>query len=257
MGLLNDVFRQSLEAGLANRVVGKYLASVLDRLMLPKDMYQLFTDFEAIAGNELPEWLGTADTSAAGTPTMDFVANADGGVWAMKFDTTNEVETITLYSGDHLTIDAAKTPIVEFRIKIEPDVTGAGGAFAAGDKFVVGLATARNATLDSVTAMAWFRMEGANANILVETDDGTTDTDDKDTTIDWVANTYILGRIDLSNLSDVRFYLDDVDVTPTTMSLAALTGTTNFQFFMEGQKAAATNKDHRFSIDFLDIRAKR
>lgn len=247
---------QNFAQALRSRVEGKALFARLQRALPARDVVGLTEDFLGRPGQALPTWLTTQDTSSAGTPTMDFVADAAGGAWAMKPDTTNEVENITLYQGDQLTWNLAKKPILRARVKIEPDVTGAGGAFAAGDKLVIGLASDRNATLDSVVTNAWFRFEGANANILVETDNGTTDTDDKDTGIDWTADTYMELEIDCSTPTAVRFRINGVDRTPSGFTFAVPTSGT-VQFFAELQKAAAANNDHRITFDYIDIDAER
>lgn len=215
----------------------------------PMAGYRCFNDFDRAAGAapELP-W-ATHDASAAGTPTLDFVANADGGQYQLKLATTNEVETIGLYHLDQLMVDITKNPIFLARVKIEPDVTGAGGQLAATDKIVFGFASAHNATLDSVATNAWFLLTGANHNIYAETDDGTTDDDDNDTGVDWVDNTFVDLKIDASNLSAVKFYVNEVCVL--IRSMAAATG--NVQPYITVQKAAAANFDHRVTVDFVDV----
>jgi hypothetical protein len=212
-------------------------------------------DFLAPAGTTPPKPWGTQDTSTSGSPTLDYVNDAAGGHYVLKLATTNEVEAITLYFADQLVIDAAKKPILGMRVKFEPDVTGAGGAMAAGDITVMGLASDRNATFDSVAGNAWFRLEGANKNILCETDDGTIDTDDKDTGQDWTANTWMWLMVDLTLLSSVKFWVNGIDRTPQTMKASALTG--NLQPFIEVTKAAATNKDHRLTIDKIFVVSAR
>jgi|GEM_PF-1682749 len=233
-------------------------ALVLASLQLyrpPAEQGRMLEEFAARTGQGLPTWLGMTETSAAGTPTTDYVADAVTGVYAVKFDTTNEVETITVSQGDQRTWDIAKNPIVEFRLKVESDVTGGGGVFAAGDKCVFGLAHDRNATLDDNTVHAWFMFAGANHNVYVETDDGTTDNDDNDTSQDWAENTFARYKIDTTDQANIKFYINDIDVTPETMTLAAATG--NLQVYAECQKAAALNKDHRLSLDYIIVDAER
>ena len=60
--------------------------------------------------------------------------------------------------------------------------------------------------------------------VYIEGDDGTTDTDDTDSTIDWAENTFATFRIDATNLSAVKFYVDDV-LVPTTISIPLCTST--------------------------------
>lgn len=219
----------------------------------PVAAYRSWSDFDYDAGATLPLPWGKQDTSAAGSPTTDFVADAAGGVYVLALATTNEVETLTLYFADQLTVDITKKPVIRMRIKVQSDVTGGGGLFAAGDKLVMGFASARNATLDNVATNAWFMFAGANHNIYVETDDGTTDTDDADTGVDWAENTYVDLRIDCAELGAVKFFVNGVLVATKAMSAA----TGNVQPFFELQKAAAANKDHKLSVDYVDVQANR
>jgi hypothetical protein len=219
----------------------------------PMAGYRCFDDFDRAAGAALELPWGTHDASAAGAPTLDFVANADGGHYQLKLATTNEVETIGLYHLDQLMFDVAKNPIFVARLKIEPDVTGAGGQLAATDKIVIGLASAHNGTLDSIATNAWFLLTGGNRNIYVESDDGTTDDDDNDTGVDWASNSFIDFKIDMSNLGAVKFYVDEACVA--ILSMAAASG--NVQPYITVQKAAAANFDHRVTVDFVDVHCDR
>lgn len=213
----------------------------------------LFEDFLEPSGTTLPAWLGTQDTSAAGSPTLDYVDDSHGGIFVLKLAADNEAEAITLYGGDNLTVDINNKPILEMRVKIDPDVTGAGGDLAAGDIIVMGLASARNATLDNVAEHAWFRFEGANHNILVESDDGTTDDNDNDTGVDWVDGTYLTLKVDCSDLTNVVFSIDGAKFGGYDISDA----TGNVQPFIEVTKAAAANFDHRVTIDYIRLQSTR
>lgn len=115
-------------------------------------------------------WVKT-DTSSAGSPTM--LTTAAGLVCTLA--ATNEVENMCLSFGDILTFDIDQLVTAKF------DVSVAG--IDANTTFVIGMASARNDTPDSVAAHAWFRIEGSASTsaLLVETDDGTNDNDDKAT----------------------------------------------------------------------------
>lgn len=219
----------------------------------PAGHFRIGSDFELAAGGTLPAPLATQDTSAAGSPTLDYSNDAAAGHFVLKLATTNEAEAISLYFGDQTIVDPTKKPVLQMRLKVESDVTGAGGAFAAGDKLVFGLASDRNATLDNITRNAWFMFAGANHNIYIEGDDGTTDTDDTDTGIDWAENTFTDFAIDFTELANVKFFVNGVHAG--AVNLAAISG--NMQFFIELTKAAAANKDHRLTIDFYEIVALR
>ena len=97
---------------------------------------------------------------------------------------------------------------------------------------------------------AWFRVEGANLNILKETDDGTTDTDDTDTTIDIVDNTWTRLRIDMTTLAAVAFSVDGVAAGGAAMSIPLASG--NLQPFIEQQKDAGAEVE-TLDIDYVLI----
>jgi hypothetical protein len=222
-------------------------------------------DFLQQSSDTLPALWATQDTSAAGTPTLDFVANALNGEYKMQLATTNEAEQITLYLADHLVIDPTKKPVFICRVKVDIDPTGATAVFTAGDAIVMGLASARNATLDNVTSNIWFRI-GNGLNLYVEGDDNTRDTDDVDTGFDFIENTYMWLKIDCNDLANVKFYVAGggdpngawKDVTPATkINVSGLTTSTKQLTIFEVQKAAEANKDHSLVIDRVQVYWKR
>lgn len=209
----------------------------------PAQQVEIFDDFIDIADGTI--WV-KQDTSAAGAPTWALVADTHGGEVAMTLAATDEAESLTLYIGDQKLFQANKNPVFEARLKVS--------TIAANQRVVFGLAGDRDATLDDVAQNAWFRIEAA-MDVLVETDDGTTDNDDNDTTVDAVNGTYAVYEVDLSNLSDVKFRINGVDYTPETMSLAALT-TATLQPFIEIQKDSGTGTPS-VTIDWIRVRADR
>lgn len=252
-------------AGFAGARLDLFNESERDRSW--RDYVSIGSDFTTTAGGSLPAPWGTQDTSAAGTPTLDFVANGINGQFVLKLDTTNEVEKITLYFADYLPVSIGTVgglygsqsspyigPIFECRLKIEPDVTGGGDAFAAGDMLVIGLGTARNATLSSMTKYAWFKTGLGSKNWLSETKDGTTTKTAGVTGAAFVSNTYVDLRIDASDLTDVKFYINGVRLqTANYHNLSGLATTDKLQIFCELQKAAAANFDHRVTVDYAHV----
>lgn len=201
---------------------------------------RVFQDFLQDAGATLPTPWGKQDTSAAGSPTTDFVADTANGVYRLKHDSQSEAQNLTLYFADQLVIDPTKKPIFECRLKID----FAGAAFSADQRIVIGLASARDATLDSIVSNVWFRIEGANLNILCEADDGTTDTDDIDTGYDIVDATYLTLRIDMTSLSDIKFYVDGkLSTYSTAIAASALAASNLLQPYIEIQRDAGTETE--------------
>ena len=175
-----------------------------------------------------------ADTSSAGTPTYLCLTD-NGGAAKLLLASTSEAENVCLYQGDVLPYDLALLQYVKFVAKV--------GGVDAVTTLTMGVGSARNDTEDSVSINAWFRMEGSASTTLVvcETDDGTTDYDDKATTVA-LSSTYKEFVIDFTNgLSDIRFYIDGARVASgTTFTLASITADQNVQLIVQLAKASGT-----------------
>jgi hypothetical protein len=208
------------------------------RRLSPGHTFRVLEDFDFPAGSTLPARFTTQDTSAAGAPTLDYVSDELCGAFELTHDNINEVQDLTLYQGDNFSLEAGELNIVAFRVKLDEDTSQ---ALAAGDRLVVGVASARNATLDNIVTNAWFRLEGdgASREWLYESDDGTTDDDDNASGVDYVDGTYVVLAIDFTNLAAVEFTIDGGVVGTTDMS--ALT-TEQVQLFIELQRAANTKQ---------------
>lgn len=211
----------------------------------------LFEDFLGAAGADLPSPWAVHDTSTSGSPTTDYVTAGAGGLFRLANDSTSEAQNLALYWGDNIAIAPTATPYMEARIRLNT----AGATFTADQRLVVGLAAARNATLDSNASHVWFRIEGANLNILIEGDDGVTDTNDTDTGIDYVDNEFLVLGIDMTTLSAVKFYVDGVEVA-TTIDVSALLSDDGLQPYIEMQRDANTEVE-TLDIDYVFVRSGR
>jgi hypothetical protein len=214
-----------------------------------QDFYDQSWDFEGpsvafpTSADPATPWL-IADTSAAGAPT--YVRASGEAVLTMA--ATSEVENLCLYHGDALTYDIDGLFAFEARVK----VTGC----TSGTSLCFGMASARNDTQDSVAANAWFKMVGADSTtaVVVETDDGTTDLDDKATGAT-LSTTYKRFAINFRNKKDVKFYIDGVRVAQsTTFDMSAYTS--GLQPLIQLQKTSSTNAD-AITIDYVRVNGKR
>jgi len=199
----------------------------------PGDRRSWLYTFEGAA---LPDALTTQDTSSGGSPTLATIS-ASGGQFQILQDNTDEAQNLTLYAGDKLFIDPTKNPYVEIKFKVDFDTL----PWSADQRLVAGVGSGRDATLDDMTSNAWFRIDGASANILFESDDGTTDDDDNDSGVDIVDDTFVVVGIDMSNLAAVEFWIDDALVGTTDAS--QLSSSTLLQPFIEMQKDAGTETE--------------
>lgn len=201
------------------------------------DRCAVFEDFLQSSSGTLPNGWGTRDTSAAGSPTLDYVDDADNGEYVLTLASTDEAETIGLTYGDSLHIDVDKNPVMQARVKFT-------GTISADDRFVCGLASADNATLDSVATHAWIKADGSTA-LLWETDDGTTDDNDNQAGVSYTAGTYFTVRVEL-NGDDVFFYVDGELVGKGDVSDAS----GNLQPYIVLQKDAGT-VTHSVTVDYV------
>jgi len=111
------------------------------------------------------------DTSSAGTPTYASVSPSATGEVALTFDSTNEIQNVCLDFGDKLCFDIDNIQRAVFIVKTVASLSSA-------TTLAFGLQSARNDDTDATTNNAQFKLAGSNA-IVCETDDGTTDLDDK------------------------------------------------------------------------------
>jgi hypothetical protein len=174
------------------------------------------------------------DTSSAGAPTYLCITE-DAGAAKLTLAATSEEEIVTLYHLDVLTLDLANLQRIEMIAKV--------AGIDSVTTLVFGVADAQNDTEDSVATNAWFRMQGSASTtaVVCESDDGTTDNDDKATGTT-LAATYKKFVIDFTNgLADIRFFIDGERVAAaTTFSMSAVTAGQNVQPFIQLHKASGT-----------------
>lgn len=194
----------------------------------------LFNRAQALTTTPGQDGWTVADTSVAGTPTYLCTTN-DGGAMVLTLASNSEAENVCMYHNDVLAFDLAQIQFVEIIAK----VSGIDSVTA----LTMGLGSARNDTDDTVSVNAWFRMQGsASTTLLVtETDDNTTDNDDK-ATATTLSSTYKTLKIDFSlGLADIRFFVDGERVTTgTTFTMAAVTAGQNVQPIVQLSKASGT-----------------
>ena len=218
------------------------MAGIQDFQEYVDDFFGTSATFPVSADPATP-WLAV-DTSAAGTPT--YVRNASNAV--LTLTSTSEVQNVCLAHGDALSFDIDDLLCAEFRVK----VTGC----TSGTTVSWGMASARNDTPASMTALALFTMTGATSttDVTVETDDNVTDTApvSSATALATVFKRFV---IDFSNKSDIKFYIDGNRVArSTTFTMAGYTS--GLQPFIQIQKTSSANTD-AVTIDYVKITAKR
>lgn len=195
----------------------------------PSAQYELFDRAQTYSSTPGHNGWTIADTSSGGTPTY---VNSSSGFTA-TLASTSEVENVNLYHNDVLAFDIDHINLVEMWLKV--------ANISSTTTFVFGLASARNDTPDTVAESIWFRIEGSasTSNVVVETDDGTNNNDDKATgqTLSTTLKKFI---IDLTVKTSVKFYIDNKRVADsTTFDVSNYTG--GLQPYFQIQKTLSTS----------------
>lgn len=187
------------------------------------------------------------DTSSSGTPTYAVVDGSATGELAIAHSSTNEIQNVCLNFGDVLCLDIDNLQYINFLVK-------ANAGYNAASSLAFGVQGDRNDAIDSIAQHASFRLIGSNA-LVVESDDGTTDLDDKSTGKSLGAS-YEWFSIDFTGGKDnVKFYIGDSRVvTGTVFDMSAYSGA--LQPYVQLQKTAATSTDS-VTIDMIEWKLKR
>ena len=236
-----------------NLVDGDVLSVEIISLGADSPDWEYDEEFLGDAGDTLPgQWGINAQTANS---TEDYVTDTASGNYSLINSADDEAQSTQLFGDDNLWIDLFERPIIEFRAKL--DLTGTNALGSADQRLVIGVSSAHtNAedSLDAVTVNAWFRMEGTSANILVEADDGTLNTDDQDSTIDLVDNIWTHFKIDFSDLTDVKFEVDGVEQGGAAVSMANIAATVMVQPIVCLQRDTGTEEE-KIYIDRFRVRS--
>jgi hypothetical protein len=189
----------------------------------------------------------------SGSPTMVGITNTASGVLKLTVAATSEAEAIELYHGDICSFKADDLQTFACRVSCAANIT-------TNEYLVFGLRSARNDNPDSPTYNVQFKLAASTA-VLLETDDGATDTDD--TATDAVLSTTMKEfMIDFRNgLSDIRFYASDTNgkmhrlAKTTTFKAPSLSGAYLQPFVVVG-KASGTSTPSVL-VDYIEVLSKR
>ena len=183
-------------------------------------------------GGVLSVATGTAAAGGFGLP-VKFGKSA-----GLSLTATNEAQSVDMLSVDRVAV--AANPIAEFVVRL-----GANGSTSAVD-INFGLANGTSATdADAITESVFFHIDGGALDILAESDDGTTEVNATDTTINITAGTAVANRvefwIDARNPADVQLYIDGALVLPSSVfTLGAATGPLGLMAHVEKTAGTAT-----------------
>jgi hypothetical protein len=186
-----------------------------------------------------------------GTSASISTARQPNGIVRLGLGVTVEAEDAVLYWADQCAVDVGQGAIIEFYATFETLPT------STATSVVMGMGGLHNLDKDTMAEGAWFRVQGTTA-LLTESDDTTNNNDDTATGITLVAGTYNLYKIDFTTIADVKFYVDDTQVsTATTFDMSNLTATEAImQPYFSCDKPGGADEVH-LDIDWIRITGNR
>jgi hypothetical protein len=239
----------SLHAPLRTQVDGLTARRAFEDLAFqtnPRTLVDVIWDFNGKFASGYGEGLATR---ATGTPTgVAQVANSANGEITATLAATSEAEFSGVDWTDELNIPANSLPFFEARIKT-PAV-----ALVAAEDIVIGLATAYNATMNSISKYVRFRLSGSN-DLLVEGKDGTTTNNAVATGTTLLAATYNLFTIEQKR-SNNRYYFFLNDDLVGVLAQDAFAATDLLQPMIGIRKASGTTAP-AITIDFVRLQWHR
>lgn len=199
----------------------------------------------------------TALDTAGGTETT--VTAEPNGVFSFALSNSDEVQKAGFSTGDTLILQPTKGLIVNYRFKVKVlPTTGTEKTI-----LVMGVASAEATDPDAITNSAWFRLDsdnGSGATLTFETDDGTHETSKVSTGITLTADDrYRNARIDFTNMSDVKVYVDDIRVcSDTTFNLSSWTAAAQpLSKVLKAKSVANTGTGTLYVDRFVSVQNRR
>ena len=227
---------------------------------------ELFSDFIQDIGETIALPFVYTEAGSTGNQTGDFIDKPDG-VLRLAHTATNEAEACLLSLGGTNAISPTKEVIFEARVKITltTDAT-----FDAASNYLVfvgmvtaGTAVGTGATVVSDTAdNVGFQLgsDSGTLSIFCESDDGTNDNDLKDSGIDFVSGTYVTLKIDMTDIGNVRFFVDGVEANNGNLfdmsNVDAADYLEPFILFSRTNNGG-TERTHKMDIDYVKCTWKR
>lgn len=187
--------------------------------------------------------VGTAAAGGFGYPVQL------GGALVFELTATSEAQKVDLLSVDGFAIDS--NAIIEGAFRVLSD--GAGTAVDVS----IGIANATHATdADSITEAMFIHLDANDADILAESDDGTTEVAATDTTINYTEGSSVSERVefwmDLRDPADIQLYIDGALVLGgTTFALDNATGPL---FLLVHVEKSSSTDTYKLAVDWLRAR---
>lgn len=232
-----------------------YFDRVSGEVLLPVAPIWFYDDFLGAGHTVIPtapaagsNWCSKL-VKTAGTVTVGAVANGANGQIQIAIDATSEKQDAVLYCADQRAYSGAAGLVYETRIQLPVIPT-------AGTKAVFGMAAAWADGPNNIAEYLRFAVNGSGA-LLCESQDGTTQLSvASGVTIATTGEWHIL-RIDASDPTSVRFFVDGQQVASTQVfPFAAAGAAAALQPYASVYKAAGASVGS-VALDFVSISSNR
>lgn len=170
-------------------------------------------DIDCLRDAALSVATGTAAAGGFGLPQVY------GNSRALTLTGTAEVQCVDIFSVDRFALGS--NWIADFVVRL-----GANGSNNTVD-FDIGVANATSASdAGAIAESCFFHIDGGALDVFASSDDGTTEVNETDTTIDATAGSAVANRfefwLDGRDPSNVKFFVNAVEVLPATANLGNL-----------------------------------
>lgn len=189
------------------------------------------------------------EVKTSGSPTVAPIANYSGGAMRLAIDATSEKQEATLYGNDVLNWDMTKSAVFEARISnhVLPSAAAVEMAFGLHSVWIDGP--------DNASYYADFE-QLASGVVNFRTKDGV-NTFSNASPITMVADTFHIFRIDATDPTNVRFFIDGNEVsTHGQMSFAATGANAILQPYFTVYKASGVGVG-TLDIDMIQVGMNR
>lgn len=184
-------------------------------------------------------WEGSIDQRTATFASVPVLTAGDprvtnvGGGMRFVLDATNEAQKIDALSHKAVALDS------DWIFTAEVVIDAAAGSAT---DISIGVADGTHATdFQSVATLCTIHIDGASQDILVQSDDGTTDVAPIDSNLNWVAATPFALVIDGRDTTDIKVYINGIRETATGTTLALAAAASGLKACVHIEKTSSTN----------------
>ncbi len=199
-------------------------------------------------GSLVNEYRWTKYTLGADPPTQ-VIVSVENGACALTLTNAIEAQISGLYFGDICPFRLDRGPIIEARVMWTVMPTENTKMTA-----VLGLCNATAGDIDAITDSVWFRWDGDTGGLITLESDDTAHEQSKVTSgVTSLINTWQILRLDLTDMQNVRFYIDGARVAKATSFIIHTDVDQEYQPMIRLDKAADALDLGVLKVDYVRV----